>query len=265
VHWAAGRWRRALVWDALALAAILRVFWLDMWPALVVGVAQIIDAALIKPVRSRSIWGYLLMALVVVCVGIVITVPIRSRWVESYIIPSGSMIPTLLPGDRIMADKRVRRPGRGDVVIFTHPSDADKDLVKRVVAVAGDTLQISDDVLFLNGAPVARAHVNGVCEYYDIIPELGTWDKRSCDAWDETIDGHTYRVIFDARHTPGSSKKFTVPPDSYFVIGDNRDNSSDSRYWGFVPQANIKGVAYQIWFSHGPNGVRWQRHGTRVR
>ena len=77
-------------------------------------------------------------------------------------------------------------------------------------------------------------------------------------------DGRTYRVIFDRSGGPHSSRPVTVPPDNYFVLGDNRDNSHDSRFWGFVPQDLIKGVVRKIWWSDGPGGVRWDRIDKRV-
>jgi signal peptidase I len=157
-----------------------------------------------------------------------------------------------------------RTPARGDVIVSRYPREPDKDFIKRVVAVGGDTIELRDEELVLNGTPVARKHVDAPCEYDDDDYD-GSERKRRCDAWDETLDGRTYRVIFDAERTPRPYAPVTVPPGSVYVLGDNRDNSHDSRYWGFVAGDLIKGTARTIWWSSGPGGVRWSRHGQRIR
>ena len=149
--------------------------------------------------------------------------------------------------------------------VFRYPKDETKDFVKRVVAVGGDTIEIRDNQLVLNGAPVPRTRVDGPCEYDDYAAEMDRWEKHRCEAWDETLDGRTYRVIFDPLGEARPYGPTKVPDGSYFVIGDNRDNSSDSRSWGFVTQDEMKGVVRKIWFSEGPAGVRWDRLDKPVR
>jgi signal peptidase I len=134
-----------------------------------------------------------------------------------------------------------------------------------VVAVGGDTIEVRDNQLILNGQPVPRVHVDEPCEYQDYMEDMERWETRPCEAWDETLDGRTYRVIFDRNGGLHSTRPMTVPPDSYFVLGDNRDNSHDSRFWGFVPQALIKGVGRKVWWSSGPDGIRWDRVERRIR
>ncbi len=263
VHWAAGCWRRALMWDALLVAALFEVTRIPIWVVFVVLLAQIVDAAVITPVRARSTGIYALAMLIALCVGTLFQVTLRRVWVEAFKIPSGSSIPTLLVGDHVFVDKTATHPVRGDNLVFIYPRERDKDFIKRVVAVGGDTIEFRGGQMILNGAPVPRVHIEGPCEYDDEVD--GGWEKRTCDAWDETLDGRTYRVIFDRNSPSHDFAPVTVPADNYFVVGDNRDNSHDSRYWGTVEQSLVKGVVRKIWWSIGRDGVRWSRIDKTVR
>jgi signal peptidase I len=265
VHWAAGRWRRALFWDLAILVALLGVFRITFVPAVVIGVAQLVDAALIRPVRDRSNGGYAVASLIAACIYVLLAVTLRTSWVEAFKIPSGAMIPTLAIGDHIFVDKTARTPERGDVIVFKYPKEPEKDFIKRTVAVGGDTVEMDGNQLVINGKPVPRTHVDEPCSYDEYLEEADRWETRECEAWNETLDGHSYRVVFD-RH--GSARSFpvvTVPAGQYFVLGDNRDNSHDSRYWGSVPPDHVKGTARTVWWSSGQNGVRWERFNRRIR
>jgi signal peptidase I len=253
-HFAAWRYRRALVWVALLLAAMLAAPWLGAVPIFVVLLAQIVDAALLKPVRQPRVGRQLLAALIVICVGVLVQVTLVITWVQSFKIPSAAMIPTIQVGDRIFVHKAARTPARGDVIVFRYPKEPDKDFIKRVVALGGDTIEIRDNQLVVNGKPVPRVRVAGECSYADYLEDVGRLETRRCEAWDETLDGRTYRIIQD----PGmvhSWPPVTVPAGHYYVLGDNRDNSHDSRYWGFVPANHIKGTARIIW---------WSRDASRI-
>jgi len=263
VHWAAGRWQRALAWDALLVATLLAVAYVPVWALVAIIVAQIVDAAVIRPARDRSTGMYAVAMLIAMCVGVLVQTTLRTFWVEAFRIPAGSMVPTLLNGDHIWIAKTARTPQRGDVIVFRYPREPDKDFIKRVIAVGGDTIELRDQELVLNGTPIARKHVDAPCEYDDDYD--GSERKRRCDAWDETLDGRTYRVIFDSERTARPFAPVTVAPGAVYVLGDNRDNSHDSRYWGFVAADLIKGTARTIWWSSGPGGVRWSRHGQRIR
>jgi signal peptidase I len=263
VHWAARNWRRALVWDALLVGSMMSLLWLPFWVLFVVMAAQIVDAVVFTPEREPFI-GELWAALAIVNVAIVgISLTVRAHWVEAFKIPSGGDIPTLQVGDHIFAAKFARKPSRGEMIVFVYPKDPKFDFVKRVVAVGGDTIEMRDDVLVINGKPISRQRVDGPCEYDDEVDDR--WEKRPCTAWDETIDGRTFGVVYDATREPRSFEARTIPPGEYFVMGDNRDNSHDSRFWGSVPAANVKGTARKIWWSAGPNGVRWDRIDKPVR
>jgi signal peptidase I len=264
-HWAAGRYRRAIGWDALLLAAMALVFWLPVWTILALWVGQVIDAAVIEPRRERLSGGYAVASLIAGVVAVLVATTVRNAYAEGFKIPSGAMIPTLQVGDHIWVKKFQRTPARADVIVFKFPKEPDKDFIKRVVAVGGDTIEVRDNQLVINGKPVPRVHVDEPCEYDDFMEDTGQWDKRSCEAWDETLDGRTYRVIFDGNAQVMSWPAVTVPARHTFVMGDNRDNSHDSRFWGFVPPDHVKGTAYKVWWSSGPNGIRWDRHGKRIR
>jgi signal peptidase I len=248
VHWVAGRYRRALFWDALLVGIILLAVHAPLWAFLALLVAQIADAAVITPRRERGTGMYAIGMLVAMCIGALVQTAVRVTWVEAFKIPAGSMIPTLQIGDHIWVAKTARSPARGDVIVFRYPKEPDKDFVKRVVAVGGDTIEVRDNQLVLNGQPVARKHVDEPCEYQDYDAESGEAQTRRCEAWDETLDGRTYRVVFDRNGGVHSTRPFTVPADSYYVVGDNRDNSHDSRFWGAVPHDLVKGTARTIWW-----------------
>jgi signal peptidase I len=214
--------------------------------------------------RNAQSWALFLFAVVF----------FRSFVAEAFHIPSGSMIPTLQIGDRIWVNRFVyglrvplwgkkffaRSPSPGEVVVFVHPNK-DLDLIKRVVAVAGDTVEMRDGVLWVDGRPVARRPLGGPCRYHDLDEASGRWSERGCDAYEETIGGATFTTLRDPElRSAGDMPAVKVPPGQVFVLGDNRDNSSDSRYWGFLPIDRIKGRAMFVWWSFGgPDGVRWAR------
>ena len=220
-----------------------------------------------------------------ILVAVLIALVLRSFVIEAFKIPSGSMIPTLQVGDHIFVNKfiygiripgtnikfgmDIRKPKRGEVIVFKYPKDQDKDFIKRIVAVEGDTIEVKDEQLYINGKPVKRVHESGTpCEYEDFEEVTQRWEHRVCDAWQETLDGHQYTTIFnrdvhEMRTYP--NQKITVPPGNVFVMGDNRDNSHDSRFWGFVPFELIKGKAMIIWWSSGePEGIRVKRMGQVI-
>lgn len=175
---------------------------------------------------------------------VMIVLLIRAFVAQAYNIPSGSMKPTLLVGDFILVNKLVYRfsePQRGDIVVFKYPIDPNIDFIKRIVALPGEQVEVRNNQVFINGKPlplieVGRGEDNGkrTVIYEEVLPE-----------------GIKHKVQF-YEDFPFSKRDFgpvVVPPNHYFVMGDNRDNSEDSRYWGFLPRENIVGKAFVIYFS----------------
>jgi len=175
---------------------------------------------------------------------VMVVLLIRAFVAQAYNIPSGSMKPTLLVGDFILVNKLVYRfsePQRGDIVVFKYPIDPNIDFIKRIVALPGEQVEVRNNQVFINGKPlplieVGRGEENGVRKviYEEVMPE-----------------GIKHKVQF-YEDFPFSKRDFgpvVVPPNHYFVMGDNRDNSEDSRYWGFLPRENIVGKAFVIYFS----------------
>lgn len=285
-HWLLGRWARGVCFLAAALLCSALVPFLGV-PALVAFLAFFVAAAVDAGRVATPADGVPSRGLAVVCVlgfavvGSQASMGVRRLVAEPWNVPGSSMEPSLLLGDQFFTDKTVsapvrRRPvERGEVIVFTSVDDPDRDYVKRVVAVGGDTVALRDDgQLFVNGQPVARERVPD-CAGVELTDSSG-----GCELYLETLGAHRYPV----RHSPGLPRYAfpdatrgcpegtgadgdgcRVAPGHFFVLGDNRDNSSDSRYWGAVPVDHLKGVATAVHFSLSPTGgVRWARIGQRV-
>jgi signal peptidase I len=191
----------------------------------------------------------------------------RSILFEPFKIPSGSMIPTLLIGDFILVNKfsygfkvpfsdwfsdptyitGPSKPARGDVVVFKYPQDHSLNYIKRVVGLPGDTIEVVDKIVYVNGNALSLKAIDGKEQIEDMDEKY----KRYNFKFFETLTGeHKHVTQIDQDNIFNSNfYKVTVPNDHYFVMGDNRDFSADSRSWGFVPFGNIKGRAFAIWFS----------------
>ena len=200
-----------------------------------------------------------------IVIALLLALFIRAFVVQAFKIPSGSMQETLQIGDHILVNKfiygiklpllgttviPISEPEREDIVVFRYPEDPDKDFIKRTVAVAGDTVAIRNKQVYLNGAPVQAD--------YTVYKDP--------------------RVLPKAFQPRDNMDPVTVPPGKIFVMGDNRDHSYDSRFWGFVDVGDVKGEAFVIYWSwdkeHFPGGaqwfswwrwVRWDRIGTIIR
>ena len=183
--------------------------------------------------------------------------------VEAFQMPSGSMIPTLIMGDHMFISKGRSNIGRGDVIVFEFPADRSTDYIKRVLAIGGDRIEIKDGVPSINGVPLAHEPVDTPCEFKDDDPRFAE-NSESCTFVRETVDRRSYTIMFTPDRSAGDTPSTLVPPDDVFVVGDNRDNSYDSRKWGFVPVDHIKGKASLIWWSQDRQGVRWSRVGHAI-
>jgi signal peptidase I len=203
---------------------------------------------------------------------IIVVFLLRSFLFEPFKIPSGSMIPTLLVGDLILVNKFTygvrlpvinlkitegNKPQRGDVMVFRYPPKPSLDYIKRVVGVPGDTVAYLNKRLTINGKPV---ETNALPDFLD--EDASQYFKQ----FEETLGEKPHRLLNDARRPAfiAGTEKFdgmencsytvegvtcTVPEGQYFMMGDNRDNSLDSRYWGFVPDKNIVGKAFFVWMN----------------
>jgi signal peptidase I len=191
----------------------------------------------------------------------------RSVFFEPFKIPSGSMIPTLLIGDFILVNKfsygfkvpfsdwftdpvyitGPKYPERGDVVVFKYPKDTNLNYIKRVIGLPGDTIEVIDKVVYVNNKPIETQEVSGK----EILEDMDDRYKSYQFKFMETKTGNTKHItqVDTGNDYFANYYKFTVPKDNFFVMGDNRDFSADSRRWGTVPFGHIKGKAILIWFS----------------
>ncbi len=200
---------------------------------------------------------------------------LRSFVAEPFKIPSGSMEPTLVPGDLILVNKFLyglrlplgherltpgRAPRRGDVIVFRLPKDPSIDYIKRIVGLPGDTVSYENKQLVIDGKPIGEK-ADG--QWFD--PSTMAYYQQ----YRENLDGAQHRILInpqapayviggpdnfphrDACHYDSQGFVCKVPAGMYFVMGDNRDNSLDSRYWGFVPARNIAGKAFFVWMNFG--------------
>jgi len=220
--------------------------------------ARRLPAAPLRPWQRPGV--YLLYAVgAAVFVLAPLTAGVRDGVLEAFVVPTASMTPTVLPGDRILADKTVGRRGgtrlwRGALAVFVSPNDRALIYIKRVIALPGDRVDIDDGGVRVNGRTLAAAEggPNG------LTGELG--------------DHGPYTVLGPTTPPAGGPGPIhlTVPDGQVFVLGDNRGTSVDSRRFGTVPLADVKGVARQVWFSAGRggeygSGVRWGRVGHVLR
>jgi len=184
-------------------------------------------------------------------IAVLLALVIRQLAVQAFTIPSGSMMDTLLIGDYILVNKflygseipftdmhlpGIRSPEHGDIIVFRYPNDESRDFIKRIIAVGGDTVQVRDNRVWLNGKLLDEPYVRP-----------GSFREPP-----SSHCGYLY-----------GCEPLRVPAGSYFVMGDNRDNSQDSRYWGFVKRPKIRGKAFLIYWSWNgeTHWLRWRRLG----
>jgi signal peptidase I len=199
---------------------------------------------------------------------------LRSFLVEPFRIPSGSMMPTLLVGDFILVNKydygirlpvinkkifSIGDPQRGDVVVFRFPRDPGVDYIKRVIGVPGDHVVYKDKTLFINGKKIPQIPAGSY------IGKGSGLSMSGADVRVEDLDDVKHRILV-VPHVHSRDADVVVPSGHYFVMGDNRDNSNDSRYWGFVPDENLVGKAFMIWMNWdtAAGGVGWDRIGDSI-
>jgi signal peptidase I len=192
-----------------------------------------------------------------ICVAVILAFFVRTFVVQAFKIPSGSMEPNLLIGDHLLVNKFVFAPTltslertllpidpirRGDIIVFKYPEDPTRDFIKRVIGLPGDTIEMHNKKVYVNGKPLDEPYAHFI--YPPDEGASGAPDTETADLLREFAP-------------------MTVPADNYFMMGDNRDNSQDSRYWGFMPRDYVKGKALFVYFSFGEGGglanIRWSR------
>jgi signal peptidase I len=215
----------------------------------------------------------------IMIVSLALFVVIRAFGVEAFKIASGSMEHTLFEGDFLLINKLVygagipgsgrklpalHAPRNGDVIVFTYPVDPRLNYVKRIVGTPGDTLQMRSAILFRNGKQVNENYVQHTPDEADQTDDDFRWQNAFL------VGG---AAITNYRPSRNNWGPLVVPPHDYFVLGDNRDNSSDSRYWGFVADSLVRGQPIVVYYSYAPDTgdrldwlthLRWKRFGEIV-
>jgi signal peptidase I len=208
---------------------------------------------------------------------LLIVLVLRSFVAEPFRIPSGSMMPTLLVGDFILVNKfayglrlpvlhlkilKLGEPQRGDVAVFRFPRNPSDDYIKRIVGLPGDHIAYYDKVLYVNGQPMKQIPLGTYIGIGSGIVMSGAQLKE------EVLEEITHDILLkrDRMNVGGGYIDQIVPPGHYFVLGDNRDNSNDSRFWGFVPEGNFVGKAFMIWLNWDVEGgvFDYKRIGDRI-
>ncbi|MDP2958715.1 MAG: signal peptidase I [Longimicrobiales bacterium] len=241
------------------------------------------EGVVTQALRAHAERGHVLLAMWEwarsLAFAFVLFLVLRTFLVEAFRIPTASMEDTLLVGDFLLVNKAVygaeipgttirlpafTEPHVGEVVVFTPPHEPTKNYVKRLVGGPGDTLEMRDKELFRNGTPSAESFVRHVDRAGDAIHPGMKWQSGHLIA--SAPEGY--------RPTRDNWGPIVVPDGQYFTLGDNRDNSEDSRYWGFVPRAAIRGRPWFVYYSieqSSPErlpwlrGVRWNRIGLAIR
>jgi signal peptidase I len=213
----------------------------------------------------------------IIIVSLALFVVIRAFGVEAFKIASGSMEHTLFEGDFLLINKLVygagisghkfpalHAPRRGDVIVFTYPVDPRLNYVKRIVGIPGDTLEMRSAVLIRNGRVVREDYIQHSADDADQSDEEFRWQNAYL------VGGASIDNYRPSRNNWGP---LVVPAHDYFVLGDNRDNSSDSRYWGFVADSLVRGQPIMVYYSYAPDTgdrldwltrLRWKRFGELV-
>jgi signal peptidase I len=221
---------------------------------------------------------------------------VRSFFVEAFKIPTGSMEGTLLVGDFLLVNKMVygaevpftkvklpalRTPQRGDIIVFQWPVDRTKNFVKRIVGMPGDTLEMRNGSLILNGQLKREPYVVHTSPGSDVSDEEFKWQQAYLLGANHPVPTppRSPLAVATLQASPGYHPTrnnwgpLVVPEGNYFVLGDNRDNSLDSRYWGWVADSLVRGQPLVVYYSYDPNGtvkldwltrVRWKRFGEMI-
>ena len=206
----------------------------------------------VAPAFKKSVAREYLESIVV---AVILALSIRTFAVQAFKIPTGSMEPNLLIGDHLLVNKLVYSPsfgplesallgkreiGRGHVVVFKFPEDPTRDFIKRVIGLPGETIEIRNKVVYVDGRPVTEPYAHFIEQpLRPGDPEYGLRTESIRDSWGPQV----------------------VPAGQLLVLGDNRDNSRDSRFWGFLPRDQVKGRALIVYWSYRASGEEYRREG----
>jgi signal peptidase I len=242
----------------IILAIFLAVFFISLALYLFIIFEAIYSAKKISgdySLKKYNRWYiYLLIILVIRLAGFSVnTTVIEHNIFKAYKVPAESMMPTLLVGDHFLCDLGYynnHNPERGDLVIFKTPAVENKTLIKRIIGIPGDTIRITYDELYINDKKIEQK----------FIGKFSSGDVKDADIYEETVDSKDYRVL-DQEKRYENFGPVTVPDGAYFVLGDNRDNSYDSRHWGMVRRDQILGRPVFIYFSWDTKIPAWNVFG----
>jgi signal peptidase I len=235
-----------------------------------------------KAKAKDTIWSYVLM------IGLALAI----RWAlaEAYVIPSGSMLPTLLLHDHIFVNKLIygiripfskewlvkfKAPERGEVIVFKYPEDENTFFIKRIVGLPGDKILFDGMDLYINDQKVATRDPESTWDFDWLRDSDVEFEKSLHGNKTEMLGNHPHSILFRKGEPSREAGPLTVPENALFVMGDHRDNSKDSRFWGFVPMENILGRAMFVWLSCDeplpvvgvacdPRTIRWGRLGHSI-
>lgn len=230
-------------------------------------IAAVVRAARASDARATNSRGAFLLYAAIVVVNLTANPSglYRKLVLESFSIPGASGVPALAPGDLVYVAKFGQRnatPQRGDLIVFSHPKPPHQDFIKRVVGLPGEEISIIDRVIHINGKPI-ETRKSEATRYWD-RDSAGNWFEAEATSYFERLGGREIEVIHDVWEGTRNSEAVKIPAGHYFVLGDNRDNSFDSRMWGTVPAENVVGRAHSIWYSSGPEGMRFERIGQEL-
>jgi signal peptidase I len=207
---------------------------------------------------------------------------IRSFIIQPYRVPTGSLLPTVEPGDFLVVNQfayglhfpvtnkklvAVGEPKRGEIVLFYYPIDPNVIFVKRLIGLPGDHIESKNKVLYINGKEMKQTYM-GTAVDNEPSGQNNPEENIPVLVKQEDLDGVKHRIYMIAGNTTlGADFSVHVPAGHYFMMGDNRDNSGDSRVWGFVPESNLIGKAFGIWMSWDPikHHPKWDRIGLAVK
>jgi len=225
------------------------------------------DKAAKKPALIEFSHSFFMVFLVVLI--------IRSFIAQPYRFPSGSLEPTVLPNDFLLVTQysyglrlpitntrfiKIGEPKRGEISVFHFPPDPSIDYVKRIIGLPGDHIVYKDKTLYVNGVEAKQTYVGTALDYED-------GDDIPVKLYEEDLDGVKHSILINPDRIDNRGYDFIVPAGFYFAMGDNRDDSSDSRDWGFVPEANLVGRAQYILLSYDDKAkrMRWSRSGQALK